>query len=195
MMLSKENTVILDFEGFIDKPPSLVGIWHNGIFKTVVFDEDLSGVTVFPDVELANISSCLKEIMKFCVEHNCKIVGYSERELNVFADYNLDITELYFDARKELKRWYFERKLPNRPKPFALKSVLIHMGYPDYQSFGNRQTTQRIASVKIQLINKNQDYSALTPTVKGKWTKVLKYNKQDVIGLLWALENANLITK
>lgn len=79
-------------------------------------------------------------------------------------------------------------------KPPNLVGVYHHdLGYPIYQNFGKHQTTQRINHVRNQLIHRIQDFQALTTTAEGKWTKVIKYNKQYDISLFWALETANLI--
>jgi hypothetical protein len=193
-MISRRNSIILDFEGFIDKPPTLCGVWFNEIFKMVIFDSELKGVCNDSDIFYLDLTEFLKQTILACQENELKIIGYTQRELNVFNDNGIDLSLFYIDAKRLLKSWYIKNDPGNRPRPFALDSVLKKLGYPVYQFWGNQQTTQRIKSVRDQLINRNQNYSLLTPTTKGKWTKVYKYNQQDVIGLLWALEVTKLIT-
>jgi hypothetical protein len=193
-MISRRNSIILDFEGFIDKPPTLCGVWFDEIFKMFIFDSDLKGVCNDSDIFYIDLTEFLKQTILACQKNQLKIIGYTQRELNVFNDYGIDLSPFYVDAKRLLKSWFIKNVPKNRPRPFALDSVLKKLGYPKYQFWGNQQTTQRIKNVRDQLINRNQNYSSLTPTTKGKWTKVYKYNQQDVMGLLWALEVTKLIT-
>jgi len=193
-MISRKNSIIIDFEGFIDKPPTLCGVWCNEIFKMFIFDSDLKGLCNETDILYMDLNEFLKQTFLHCQKNDFKIIGYTQRELQVFIDNDIKIPDYYIDAKKILKRWYNINDYENRPRPFALNSVLKQLEYPKYQFWGNRQTTQRIRSVRDQLIVQNQNYSLLTPTAKAKWTKIYKYNQQDVIGLLWALEKTNLIT-
>ena len=55
--------------------------------------------------------------------------------------------------------------------------------YPVPQAFGPGNTAQRIRKVREMLNNRGGDYSALTGTKKGQWTKVLKHNWHDCDGL------------
>lgn len=192
-MLDISKLIIIDFEGFIGKPPSLVGVYHHDLgFKTIIHDESLVGTTIFEGTEFLDIESFIQSMSNFCRENKYTIIGYSQRELQVFQDFGFDISEIYFNARKELKKWY-NRIGRLKPEPFSLDSVIKDLGYPNYQNFGKQQTTQRINHVRNQLILRNQDFQALTPTAKSKWTKVIKYNMQDVISVFWALETANSI--
>ena len=193
-MINRGNSIILDFEGFIDKPPTLCGVWFKEVFKIFVFESELKGVCNDSDILYSDLTEFLKQKLEDCQKHNLKIIGYTQRELNVFIDSGIDMSLFYVDAKRLLKSWFIKNDPINRPRPFALDSVLTKLGYPDYQFWGKQKTTKRIKDVRDQLINRSQNYSLLTSTTKGKWTKIYKYNKQDVIGLLWALEITNLIT-
>jgi hypothetical protein len=159
----------------------------------IVFDKDLKGVCDHQNIESMDFCTFLESIKNYCLSENVRTVAYAARELDVFLEYGFDTTTLYIDAKQVIKKWFVRNRFGDRPRPFALNAVLQYLGYLEYQSFGNRQITQRIRRVRHQLVRRGQDYSSLTPTVKAKWTKVYKYNKQDVIGLLWALRETEIV--
>jgi len=76
-------------------------------------------------------------------------------------------------AHSEHRNWKIKR---------GLKDFLELIEYPVPKYLGVQQTTQRILYVKKMLARRG-DYDALTPTAKGKWTKVLKHNESDVLGM------------
>ena len=182
------NYIYIDFEGFIGKPPSIVGELKNNNFKVYVFSETLQGI---PDhkCEKCEISivhmdlrTYLDNLIYECEANNKKIVAFSIRELDVFKEcYINEIEKYYINAHKEIKKWFKENKL-QRPRPFSLDNLMSYWEYPT-REFGNRQTTQRIRSTEQQLVVKRNDFTKITNTVKIKWSKVLHYNRQDVEGL------------
>jgi hypothetical protein len=188
-----DKFIYIDFEGFMEKPPSLIGEFKNNKFTTYIFSETLIGI---PNHECKNcsiniihidLSTYLKNLITECKENNKKIVAFSERELKVFKAYNLDEIEKYYvNAHREIKTWFRKDRIP-KPKPFSLNNLLTYWEYPTTE-FGNRQTTQRIRSTEQQLAVRENDFSKLTNTVKIKWSKVMHYNRQDVEGLKFIFE-------
>jgi hypothetical protein len=193
MMLDLQKAIFLDFEGYIDAPPSLGGVLFNGVFQQFVLTDVLSGTTHDGRVDYLSIEEFLQFWSKFIIENDLILVGYTSRELSVFEDYGHDqMKHHYYDAHKVLKKWINRNHYKDRPDKFDLESVLIFFDYP-LKKFGNRQTTQRIRHMEQQLIRLNQDFTSITPVAKQKWTKVLNYNKQDVEGMLFALDKAGLV--
>ena len=187
------NYIYIDFEGFIEKPPSIVGELKNNNFKVYVFSETLQGI---PDhmcekceinIFHMDLRTYLDNLIYECKANKKKIVAFSTRELDVFKECNInEIEKYYINAHKEIKKWFKENKL-QRPRPFSLDNLMSYWEYPT-KEFGNRQTTQRIRSTEQQLVVKRNDFSKITKTVKIKWSKVLHYNRQDVEGLQFVFE-------
>jgi hypothetical protein len=187
------NYIYIDFEGFIGKPPSIVGELKNNNFKVYVFSETLQGIPNHKcekceiSIVHMDLRTYLDNLIHECKENNKKIVAFSERELKVFKAYNLDEIEKYYvNAHREIKTWFRKDRIP-KPKPFSLNNLLTYWEYPTTE-FGNRQTTQRIRSTEQQLAVRENDFSKLTNTVKIKWSKVMHYNRQDVEGLKFIFE-------
>lgn len=194
--MRSEDIIIIDFEGLMNHPPSFVGVWSNHIYKIIILDENMIGLTDQTNVIFSDLKTFLTDIAFSCRNNNKMIIGYSNRELNVFHDFGIDITDIYYNPISDLGRWFWQnRNIYTRPGPLALKSVLKVLQYPEFHNFGDRQTTQRIKHVTNQLVNNNQNFEKLTPVAKGKWTKLKNYNYQDVVGLLWVLVRTGLVVE
>lgn len=127
------------------------------------------------------------------------IVGFSKHELDVVLDAFPDLrdtwTEVYRDGKRTAKRWLreshpgvsFERT--PRSGRHTLDRYMDLAGYEVPTSYGTGNTGSRLAEVRRQLEAKGS-YQALTPTAKGKWTKLLMHNYHDVFGLRAVLEKA-----
>jgi hypothetical protein len=188
-----DKFIYIDFEGFIEKPPSLIGEFKNNKFTTYIFSQTLIGI---PNHECKNCSiniihidlnTYLKNLITECKENNRKIVAFTERELEVFKTNNFDeIQEYYINAHREIKTWFKKEKTP-KPKPFSLDNLMKLWEYPT-RNYGNRQTTHRIKAVEERLKTNENEFSKITNTAKTQWSKVLHYNRQDVEGLKFIYE-------
>ena len=187
------NYIYIDFEGFIGKPPSIVGELKNNNFKVYIFSETLQGIPNHEcrkcriNIEYIDLRTYLENLIHECKTNNKKIVAYGERELNVFKECNINgIEKYYINAHKEIKKWFSINRLV-KPKPFSLDNLMSYWEFTTTE-FGDRQTTQRIRSTEQQLVVRRNDFSKITNTVKIKWSKVLHYNRQDVEGLEFVFE-------
>ena len=51
--------IYLDFEGFINEPPSLVGYKIDGKFTQLILDDDLSLISEETDINFNLLDSCI----------------------------------------------------------------------------------------------------------------------------------------
>lgn len=198
MSISRNALLFIDFEGLIHEDPSLVGVWSDEKFRLVILDPRLSGILQSPlaheiPISFQTLTDFLNHIIHRASVENKKIVAFSEREKLVFESKDLDVAAHYWNAHKDLKKWFIQHDGVNRPKPFTLDSILRYFSYPSYTDYGHKQATQRIVRVRNMLETRGQSYSKLTAVVKSKCTKLLRYNQQDVEGLVFALEQTGLI--
>lgn len=199
MTISRDNLIFIDFEGLIKEDPAIVGVWSNEKFKLVVLDQRLIGILQSPlaqeiPISFQTITDFLEHTLQRVRNESKKIVAFSDREKHVFESKDLDVTGHYWNAHKDLKKWFRENDPVNRPKPFALDSILRYFSYPSHTDYGEKQATQRIVHVRNMLESRGQNYSKLTNVAKSKCTKLIRYNKQDVEGLIFALEKSALIS-
>ncbi|MBM3410614.1 MAG: hypothetical protein FJY18_03165 [Bacteroidetes bacterium] len=199
MTISRDNLIFIDFEGLIKEDPAIVGVWSDEKFKLVVLDQRLIGILQSPlaqeiPISFQTITDFLEHTLQRVRNEKKKIVAFSDREKHVFESKDLDVTDHYWNAHKDLKKWFKKNDPVNRPKPFALDSILRYFSYPTHTDYGEKQATQRIVHVRNMLESRGQNYSKLTHVAKSKCTKLIRYNQQDVEGLIFALEKSALIS-
>ena len=177
-----ESAIYIDFEGFEDKKPSMIGTLIGEKFEQVIFDETLRLAAEFNDLSFIPIELYLTTLRDKAVAEGRRIVAYSSHEKTMFQQHaNLDISAQYADARLIAK--VLRRKLePDRPRPKALKEYFELIGYNRPAYLGERLTTSRIRAV-ADMLGKRKSFQSLTPVVKAKWTKLLQHNKHDVVGM------------
>ena len=202
-----QRAIYIDFEGTAVDPPSLLGIvWHDGDeanFVQYVVEEEL-----WPAAEAKSPDhggNCRKatwadlaEIRHRAETEHRRVFAWSTHEADALSEHVPSQPDReWFAANVEnaiphAKAW----KKTNHPdvvfkkdpkNPFLGKNRLNRyfslIDYPVPQAFGPGNTAQRIRKVREMLKKKGGNYSALTGTKKGQWTKVLKHNWHDCDGL------------
>jgi hypothetical protein len=176
------RAIYVDFEGFKDKPPSLVGIRVDGQLKQVVLEPELFPAAVAKECETGSIENVAHELRARCEAEGRVLVAYSEHELRLFkqyADENFD--DLYRNALVIARRWWhvFHQ---GEVRPRTLKAYLKAIGEEMPASLGLGKATARLRSVAGSLGRKGK-YRALTKGVKKKWWNLLAYNEHDCRGM------------
>jgi hypothetical protein len=200
-MYRYQDIIVIDFEGFKGKPPSMVGIWeqyhrdHKPHFRTLILDPQLKGLARMenPRVKNQSLKVFLNRIFKRARRENKKIIAYSEHELLKFGESGIDISDCYVNGRKETSRWFSINQKPNRPKPLGLKPVLKYLNYPALIDYGTQRVTEKIKKIKKELIRHKQDPTKLTPLAQENWRDLVAYNEQDVRGVVYVLEQIGLL--
>ena len=200
-MYRYQDIIVIDFEGFKGKPPSMVGIWekypnrNQPYYRVIILDQDLKGLVDIKDLRASyfDLNDFMENIIARARRENKKIIAYSEHELLKFGENGFDISDCYVNARAETKTWFTINKIPNRPKPLGLKPVLKYLNYPALIDYGTQRVTEKIKKIKKELIRHKQDPTKLTPLAQENWRDLVAYNEQDVRGLVYVLEEIGLL--
>jgi hypothetical protein len=177
------RAIYIDFEGFEDTSPSLIGILVGDSLEQVVLDHRLENAAKAKGLPMERLQECISRIQIRSSNESRLIIAYSQHEKNVILNYaNVDLTGIYRDARKILKRWKnkYHRDLPIQG--WGLKDFFTFVNYPRGAYLGERKTTSRLRAV-ADMLEKRGAYELLTPVVKSKWTKLLEYNRIDCKGM------------
>jgi hypothetical protein len=185
-MNDANKAIYIDFEGFVDKSPSLLGILKEDNFEQVVFDINLISAAEAKSLRYAELDEEIERIIKCAKKEHRYIVAYSQHELRVIKTYtSFDITEQYRDARMIAKRWKNKCLTLTQEQKSSLKTLKDYLAFIHYERgafLGENQSTSRLKSV-IDMSIKRGEYSNLTAVAKGKWTKLLKHNEIDCKGM------------
>jgi hypothetical protein len=178
-----QKAIYVDFEGFQGQSPSLIGILADGSLTQVVLDSRLNTAAAAKGCRMDSILDVATTLKRWCQDGGRKLVGYSQHELQVFAEYaGVDFTAEYRDARMIAKRWWNKCR-PGAPRQDnGLKTFLEAIGRPYPTCFGEQKVTSRLRAV-INMLGNRGTYDALTPVVKSKWQKLLSYNEYDCRGM------------
>jgi hypothetical protein len=122
----------------------------------------------------------MESILRQSIQEDRYIVGFSYHEKKTVLEYaGIDISHHYRDAHKVAKTW--ANRLPgDKPESWRLVTFLKFIGF-EYTNYGQSLVTKWLRAV-IGKSNKEGSLDACSATVKGHWTKLLKYNEQDCRG-------------
>ena len=202
-----KRAIYIDFEGTAVDPPSLLGVLSYGgnrrHFVQYVMEEELwpAADAKSPD----HGGNCrpatwadLAEVRRQAETESRRVFAWSTHEATALEEHVPDEDDKKWfaanveNARLNAKAW----KKANHPDvvfkkdpkyPYAgrhqLHKYFKLIDYPVPKAFGPGNAAQRIRYVREMLNRRGGDYSALTGTKKGQWTKVLKHNWYDCDGL------------
>ena len=177
------EAIYIDFEGFVEKSPTLVGVLIEGEFEQTVFDLRLFPAAEAKGLQMAALPDFVAEMVELSLKQNRCIVAYSQHEKNLILKYaGIGPGDRYRDARKIAVRWKKRLYPTQNIKGYGLKDFLKFINYPRGDYLGEMETTSRLRAV-IGMLERRVNYNKLTPVVKAKWTKLLQHNKIDCTGM------------
>ncbi len=177
-----EIGIYIDFEGFVDQSPSMLGILIEDEFEQVVFDQALYSAAMAKGLRMNSFESEMQALIDRAKLENRPIIAYTQHEFNVVKKYaKHDIAIIYRDARLISKKWR-KRFYPDSKFGNGLKDFLAFIGFKRPKHLGEKKSTSRIKSVRNMLLFRER-YELLTPVAKAKWTKLLHHNEIDCRGM------------
>ena len=202
-----EQAIYIDFEGTAVAPPSLLGVLsydgNQPHFVQHVVEEELWPAAEAKSPErgghcLQATWADLAKVRRQAETEDRRVFAWSTHEAAALEEHVPDEDDRDWfaanveNARLNAKAW----KKVNHPdvvfkkdpkNPYAgrhrLHKYFKLINYPVPRAFGPGNAAQRIRYVREMLNRRGGDYSALTGTAKGKWTKALKHNWYDCDGL------------
>lgn len=184
--ISREDAaraIYVDFEGFKDQSPCLIGILVEGTLEQVVLDHRLFAAAGMGRCRRSSIEAVAGELMARCRSEGRTLVAYSQHERKMFWQHaGVDFFEEYRDARMIANRWWNTCRKGVVRIDNTLKTYLDAIGYPMPASLGTGNTTARLKAV-IDMLERRRRYAELTPGVKAKWRDLLDYNRHDCRGM------------
>ena len=191
--------IYIDFEGTaVDAPSFLGATWVDGDtqhFVQYVLEEALWPAAQAKEKCRVSKWEDLKEIKKLSEREGRLIFAWSTHEAVDLEKYAPDgewFSSNVINAIPIAKKWKREfypnvtfPRDPNRPMRGRnrLDRYLELIRYDVPSILGPGNSAKRIRDVRNMLNNKGGDYSALTSTAKGKWTKALNHNWHDCDGM------------
>jgi hypothetical protein len=185
----------IDFEGFAGNEfqaspaPILIGIFHNGSFKQVVFTQEYRWAALDPGVEHPvefeeDRAQYLKDLVTK-VSMNKPFFAYSEYEKTVIQhQVGHQITKRYRDVRGIAKRRF--KKYPNiypapaKKRENSLVEVAQFLEIPMAEKLAKGGVTKRLRSIR-DYSKSRKGWAAAPAKVRREWREVLEHNRLDVL--------------
>jgi hypothetical protein len=175
------RAIYVDFEGFKDKPPSLVGILVDGQLRQVVLDPQLFSAAVAKNCETSSIEAVARELRARCQAEGRVLIGFSTHELEVFEEHARENFAHVYRNALTIAKWWWNAFHQGEVRPRTLKAYLKAIGEDMPAYLGVGKATSRLKSV-IGSVGRRGAYKAVPKGIKTKWRDLLDYNKLDCWG-------------
>ena len=194
----------LDFEGFKNGAPVFAGIRADGDWSATVFGDvapDLVPAAEAKGLAVVDLDGFLQTTVDRAVAEDRVVTGFSRREFLVFEERRFASDHLrsrFVNLLPLGRRWRREThpEVDARVKASRARrkrsgrwigghgNTLLDFARlleaPRRASHGKGCTTSRLRHVMTQ-VERRGDFSRLTTTAKGKWTRVLQHNETDCL--------------
>ena len=180
-----QRGIYIDFEGFKDKPPAIIGLFIDGNFNQVVLDSDFEHAARAKGLAVEDLRQVVERLKSDCERDGRFIIAFSMHELSLIERVcGIDISRYYKNGLAIAKRWrwHFHRNIELTRNSLDEFLSLPSVDYKVPGHFRKGIATKRLKAVAAGLC-RHDEYSRLTAVQKGKWTKLLDYNRHDVLGL------------
>jgi hypothetical protein len=202
------RAIYIDFEGNIDKAPTLLGVlWRTDSheqhsragdqFQQAIIEPIFHDCAGRMGARRCIKSDLLDEIVQLatrCVDEKRLLVSWSMHDLRVMLK-ALDASSRYATILSSLHRNGIVtarrrlREHPNADKPDSntLSEYMGMSGYPVPARFGPGFVGDNLRALRNRLHAVNGRYAALSPAMRQRWRQVAGHNKHDCFGLRYVM--------
>ena len=180
-----QRGIYIDFECMKDEPPALVGVLLEDHFEQIVFDPVLQPASMAKHLRTNTLEAEIRRLLDLCESQGRCVFAFTRHELNVTYEYTIlgvNLEDFYRDGHKIAKRWFNILHHGESIDGWRLQDFQKFTRQPRPAYLGNQKAAKSIRDVRNMLIRR-KEYERLTPVAKGKWTRLLDYNRLDCIDL------------
>ena len=181
-----QQAIVIDFEGNMDRAPSLLG-WRIGATNHQVLLEKALAPVVPPDsIEVLELDDALRRIKAAAGGNH--VLGYSEHDLSVIRTYSSE-TELiawfedrYLNAKSLIDRWINRRAHAGeiqRPDDLTLQSSMSLIGITYAVAAGPDTVGTTLRRLR-DFASKGRTHTDLPPGIRRRWHRLLSHNATDL---------------
>lgn len=193
-----ERAIYIDYEGNMDRPPTLLGWYVDGIYQASIVEPLFAtcanryrtkDIAVTEHVQLA------LKLLELAEEEKRLIVSWSEHDYLQMCKVLDPIDEarlklVYRNAIKTAKPWY-RNKFGSPTEKAKLQFFEDLLGFYVPERFGLGLVGESLRLIREQL-EQGRTYIDMTKGAKSGWISVVRHNKFDLQGMAFVL---NAITK
>lgn len=185
-----ERALYVDYEGNVDRPPTLLGWREDGRTGGAIIEPTFStcedrwrarGVLVWDHEGL------VKELITRAEQQDRRIVSWSEHDwrhmMQILGDevWQERLCNVYRNAIQTARPWYRRNHGP-LPQAATLHFFLTLFGEAPPEIFGLEVVGTSLRLLRSQLAEQRK-YPELTPAARKAWVRVVKHNRLDLTGM------------
>lgn len=181
-----KQAIFLDYEGNIDKPPTLLGWRVDGKTHAAIVEPAFSACSNryrAKNVTLVHHAVLALRLIAQAEDEGRKIVSWSEHDLEVMSKV-LDESQqdrlrvVYRNAICTARPWY-RRTTGRSIKDASLANFSELLGFDVPARYGLGVVGQGLRLIRGQ-IREGRTYAELTPRARASWVAVVKHNRLDL---------------
>ena len=192
------RAIWLDFEGGINKLPSLAGVLVEGHYSAIILNPDFGSLAKNRKLVQQTFENFVGDTLSAASQEERVIAAWSEHELNQMKEFDDGILKKRYRNANKLVLNFFKskptfKKLKKKVKKVdgwhknkvGLKDLLgldyIEYDYPDrLESFKPAKTISRMED---QLAKHGGNYRKVATGAKDAFTQLIEYNEHDCRGM------------
>jgi hypothetical protein len=188
------RAIFVDYEGNIDRPPTLLGWRTDGITHGAIVEEAFSTCSNryrAKQVAFQPHQRLVKDLLTQACDEDRVIVSWSEHDLNLLKavlpqkEHALLLCR-YRNAIPTAKAWYRKSMLERAPQG-DLTFFCHLLGFPVPLRYGTGKVGQGLRLLRGQL-QEGRLYDELTPKARASWVVVVKHNDLDLRAMEYVLQ-------
>ena len=183
-----EQAICIDFEGFKDQAPALLGILCEDSFQQIVLSRDLQSTASNGSTSFEPLNSILRKLKRKAEEESRSIIAFSEHEVKYALRFGrVDLWPVFKNARIIAQRWRRNQLYADDRNVRSLKDYLslVDFHYPQHIGVGQATNRLRVVQEAIRLYGA---YERCPEAVKREWRYLLEYNRLDCEGLKYLMQ-------
>ncbi len=187
------RAIFIDYEGNIDRPPTLLGWRMDGRSHGAILEEAFrtcSDRYRVKGIEWQSHRQVATRLLQQACEEDRVLVSWSEHDLRLLQAVlpKQDHTHLlahYRNAIPAAKAWHL-RSLQSRAPQREMAYFCQLLGFPVPSRYGPGKVGQGLRLLRGQL-QEGRTYPELTPKARASWVAVVKHNDLDLRALEFVL--------
>ena len=188
-----QQAIFIDYEGNIDKPPTLLGWRLMGETHASIIE---AAFTVCANrygaksVEFQDHATLALHLIELAEQEGRKLVSWSEHDFRVMAAVlsesdQVRLRTVYVNAIRTSRPWhYLTQGKAAKDASLAYFSQLLGFAIPTRYGLG--LVGQGLRLIRLQ-INEGRTYAALTKSARASWVSIVKHNRFDLAAIEFVL--------
>ena len=199
------RAIWLDFEGGKDKPPSLAGVFVDGLYSATILNPDFASLAKTKKLIQQPLGDFVRDTLSKASRERRVVAAWSEHELNQMEKFDDGtLRERYRNANKLVLNFFRAERSPTMKKlrqqikntggwggnKVGLKHLLDldFVGYVYPSRFKSFKPAKTISRMEDQLARHGGNYRRVATGAKRAFTQLVRYNEHDCRGMAHMIE-------